>query len=341
MENGVDFGYKDEIRSTRVGCMGSSDGAMLMRIASLGCVPKACMERMAVCRGLVEGVEIPQTAAVRAGDVIENAIYRHLVEGGSGLEYVSNPMLVSSVFSRGHVRLISHPDIYCEDSASHVLWLYEVKATKDGVDDTRYRYRAQLFVHFMLGREKASELSKRDGVKWKVRVVLVHYDTSGLDLESGVEFDPDRMTFRDVRMGTGLFDLGHSMDLVEACVSTMDEYYPEDEVDASLLPEVVRSEFGQIASALREIRERESKVADFKARLYEFMDKNGIKSVRCDAFTMTRVDASESHSFDSKRFVEDYAKLYPRKVKRLVRDYDKVARKKGYVKIDVKDADSK
>lgn len=339
MEKDFDFGYKDEIRSTRVGCMGSSDGAMLMRISFLGEVPKSCMERMAVCKGLVEGVEIPQTAAVRAGDYIEQAIYAHLAAGSaenSSLRYFSNPLLESKVYSRKHVRLISHPDIMCMDEARHILWLYEVKTTKDTPKDTRYKYKGQLFIHHALGREKAIELSKRDGVQWKFKLVLVHYDTNGLDLENGIEFDPSRMTVCGVKLGASMFNLGHAMDLVDECVSSMETYYREDDVDADLLPEKVRSEFDGIASALREIKERESKVADFKQRLYAFMVENDIKSVRCDSFTMTRVDETTSHSFDHKRFLEDYSAKYPRKAKKLVAEYDKSVKKKGYVNIKVK-----
>lgn len=336
MEKEMDFGYKDEIRSTRIGSMGSSDGAMLMRIAGLGEVPKSCMERMAVCKGLVDAVEIPQTAAVVAGDYIEQAIFAHLSSGGGSLEYESNPLLVSSVFSRPNVRLISHPDILCLDESSHIVWIYEVKTTKDGVKETRYKYRGQLFIHYALGREKAQELSKRDGVKWKCKVVLVHYSTVGLDLEAGIEFDPSRMTMVDVKMGSSLFDLGKAMDLVDACVSSMETYYREEEVDADLLPENVRSEFDGIASALREIREREAVVADFKSRLYGFMLENGIKSVKCDAFTMVRVDETTSHSFDSKRFLDDFSAKHPRKAKALVAEYDKSTKKRGYVNIKVK-----
>lgn len=337
MEKEMDYGYKDEIRSTRVGSMGSSDGAMLMRIASLGHVPDACMERMAVCKGLIDGVEIPQTPAVRYGDYIENAIYRHLV-AASGLDFESNPLLESSSFSRVHVRLISHPDIYCEDAKNHVLWLYEVKTTKDSVEETRYKYKAQLFIHYTLGREKAVELSKRDGVRWRVKLVLVHYDTNGLDLDASdaFAFDPDRISMRDVKINSSLFDLGLAMDLVDACVSAMDEYYPSEEVNADMLPDKVRREFDSVVSVLREIKEREKTVAEFKQRLYGFMSKNNIKSVKCDAFTMTRVDASESHSFDAKRFLDDYSTKYPRKAKKLMAEFDRVTKKNGYVTIKEK-----
>ena len=90
------------------------------------------------------------------------------------------------------------------------------------------------------------------------------------------------------------------------------------------------------AQILKEIKERETKVEEFKAKLYDFLVDKEIKSIKNDEFTITRVDPSESHSFDAKKFLDDYAAKYPRKVKKLVKEFDKCIKKKGYAKITVK-----
>ena len=324
--------YKDDVAQSRVGCLGSSDGKMLMQVCSLGFVPKSAHKRLAVCKGLIPQQEIPRTAAIVAGDEMEMAIYRHL--SANDPRYESNPKWVSEKYSYKNVKLISHPDIVLIDNARKTVFVWEVKTTKYSVADTRQTYKAQLFIHYLL----AKEIAERMGKDWTVKIALVHYNTDGLDLTEGVTFDPERLTIKDVRFtSTAFFDIHKAMSIVNDFLETFTEYYDGDEIDANLLPATVKQQFEDIAVVLQDIKEKENKVAEFKEKLYKFMDGKDIKSISNEYFTITRVDPTVQKSFDGKKFLDDMAKDHPRKAKKVLAKYTKTVNRKGYATIKVKE----
>ena len=114
------------------------------------------------------------------------------------------------------------------------------------------------------------------------------------------------------------------------------EYLPGEEVDADMLPTPVRTEFDHIAGVLAEIKQREDEVAAFKKKLFNFLSEKGIKSIRSDAFTISRVDDTTTTTFDTKKFLEDYANEHPRLAASLHKRYDKTSVRKGYATIKIK-----
>ena len=323
--------YKQDIRQTRLNCLGSSDAKMLQQIATLGSVPKSAYSRMAVCKGLAEQKEIPYTDAVRFGDEIEQALFGYLSEAGNG--YVSNPLWVSVKYSRDNVRCITHPDIVRYDYEKKILYVYEVKASRYTTVQVRREYECQLYHHWYIANEKAKEL----GSEWKVRLFLAHYNTYGLDLLQKQEFDVKRLSLKQLRFGnTKVYELAKAMDIVSDFLETFEGYYEGDEIDSMYLPENVKQEFDTITNILAEIKERESKVEEFKARLYDFMLSHNIKSIKNENWGITRVDASESRQFDSKAFLQDYATKHPRLYQKLVSGFEKVVKRKGSVQIRIK-----
>jgi hypothetical protein len=328
--------YKQEIRDTRIGCLGSSDARLLQQIALLGYVPKTAHERMAVLNGLISPTDIPRTPAVEYGDIIEMEIYRHLTQEAGEGTYQSNPLWESKKYSRSRVRLISHPDIVRFDNDTRTLYIYEVKTTRHSVADTRDTYRPQIFIHSLLGNEITTPMKGR----WRVRTFLVHYSTAGLNLSDGIypEFDPSRITIREVKFKrtSPLFNVAKAMDVTDRFLMDFTEYLPGEEVDADMLPTPVRTEFDHIASVLAEIKQREDEVATFKKKLFNFLSEKGIKSIRSDAFTISRVDDTTTTTFDTKKFLEDYANEHPRLAAALHKRYDKTTIRKGYATIKIK-----
>ena len=323
--------YKKDVANTRKGCLGGSDGKMLAQIAALGYVPKSAFKRLAVCKGLIEQEDIPRTAAIVAGDKIEMAIYDHLTKKDP--RYESNPLWVSEKYSTKNVKLIAHPDIVLKDEARKTLFVYEVKTTKYNINDTRTTYKSQLFIENTLAHEIISKL----GSCWSVKLFLVHYSTEGLDLNDGVEFDPTRMTLKEVSFrSSALFDIKSSMELVDTFLETFTEYYDGEDVDADMLPVAVKSQFDDVAAMMVEIKERETKIEEFKKRLYDFMLEHDIKSIKNEYFSIVAVAPSESKSFDTKRYMEDLIKQYPRKSKKIIEKYTKTQKRKGYCQIKVK-----
>ena len=327
--------YKEEIQQTRQGSLGSSDGAMLCQIANLGYIPQSAKRRLAIVKGLVENTNITSTA-MAFGDYIENQIYDHLVKNDTS--YESNPLWVSKKYSREHVRLIAHPDIVKIDNDAKTISIWECKATKYNPKATKGTYRSQMFIQWTIAKELASEY----GRDWRVHIYLCHYDTNGIDLENEqFTFDTARLSIHKMAFSSTLFDLGRAMDITNEYLSVLDEYYDGDEIDSNYLPEKVRNEFDMVTLALEEIKEREKKVDDFKAKLYEFMLQKGIKSIKNESWSIVRVDETESKSFDGKRFIEDYKASHPRKGNELAAKYTKVVKRKGSVQIRLKNDKNK
>ena len=325
--------YKNDIRQTRQNSLGSSDAKMLQQIAVLGSVPRSAYKRLAVCKGLIEQTEIPYTDAVRFGDEIEQAIFGYLSETCNG--YVSNPLWVSNKYSRKNCKCITHPDIVRFDYENKVLYVYEVKASRYTTTQVRSEYEYQLLHHWLLANEKAKEL---DG-SWKVKLFLVHYQTDGLDLSQPQEFNVERLTIKQLRLGnTKTYELSKAMDIVSAFLEDFNEYYEQEEVDANLLPANVQTQFTEVAQFLREIKEREDKVAAFKTKLYDFLSERGIRKVACDDFSFTVVAPTQQISVDYKAlFTQEIEAKKPRVAKHLKEKYKKTTNKKGYVVIKTGD----
>ena len=319
--------YKEEIANTRKGCLGSSDGKTLAQIATLGIVPKSAYKRMAVVKGLIEQTEIPKTAAIKAGDDLEMLVYEHLNAKDS--RYESNPLWVSKRYSKANVKLISHPDLVLVNEENKTINVFEVKTTKYSYEMTRQTYSAQLFIHYAIAKEKALERGK----DWKVRLFLVHYDTNGLDLTQGITFESERLSVKSVQFNSPVFDIDKAMTIANGFLETFTEYYEGDEVNADMLPEPVRNKMMEVTTILNEIKEREQKVEDFKQKLYAFMELHDIKNIKNDFFSITAVAPTESKSFDHKRYIEDLKKQYPRKAKKIIAEYTKTTKRKGYATI--------
>ena len=322
--------YKKEIVATRVGCLGSSDGHMLGQIAQLGCVPASAYKRMAIVKGFIPQDEIPETAAIKAGNDIEMAIFNNLHSVNPN--YQSNPMFVSKKYSTPNCKLISHPDIVLKDDEHKVLKLYEVKTTKFTIEQTRATYSEQLYIHFLLG----TEMARQYGNDWTAAVYLVHYSTAGLNVDDGVTFEPERMTIRQMRPARSSFDVKRAMQIVDEYLETMDDYNGGEEIDANLLPDNVKTQFNDIANVLVEIKEREAKVNDFKERLYLFMLDKNIKSIKNDVFSITRVDSTTSQTFDHKQYIADLKREHPRVAAKVIKQYTKETKRKGFATIKIK-----
>ena len=287
---------KNEILATRVGCLGGSDAKLIQGIAVANKIPQSAMKRLAVCKGLAEQPQFTNPA-IEFGNYVEEMVFSSLY--ANDIRWQSNPCLVSAKYSRKNVTVIDHIDLYLQDDDKKVLTIGEVKATKGTYAQTYDEYKWQLFHHYVLGCEKAKELGG-----YKVKVMLAHYCTDGQDLEDGFEFDPSRLTVKTLRSMEKLsksYRIAEAMDLIDAFLETFDEYYDGDEIPYELLPTNVQGQFDGITTLLTEIKEREDKVAAFKEKLYSFLQEKNIKSIRNDAWSITRVDPTESKQFDSKK----------------------------------------
>ena len=323
---------KNEILATRVGCLGGSDAKLIQGIAIANKIPQSAMKRIAVCKGLAEQPQFTNPA-IEFGNYVEEMVFSSLY--ANDIRWQSNPCLVSTKYSRPNCKVIDHVDFFLQDDEKKVLILGECKGTRLTYEQTYDEYKWQLLHHYLLGCEKAKELGG-----YKVKIMLCHYCTDGIDLTQPFEFDPSRLTVKTLRNMEKLsksYHLAEAMDIIDNFLETFTEYY-EDEVDGNLLPEKVKAEFDQVTSFLTEIKEREKKVEDFKKKLTEFMVSNGIKGIKTDAWAITLVNESESVSVDYKAiFANEIEAKKPRIANKLKKQYKKVIKKKAYVMIKTKE----
>lgn len=323
--------YKIDINNTRKGCLGGSDANILAQIANLGYVPRSAYKRMAVVNGLMENENVT-TRVMLYGDFIEQSIYKNLA--AENAYWQSNPLWISEKYSKGKVKLITHPDFVLYDEENKVLKIYECKATRFTPKQTKETYRNQMFIEWLIG----NEIVKARGKDWKVQLFLCHYDTSDVNIEDEFSFDPSKLSIHPMRISATTFDIAKAMEITEDFLEDFNEYYGDgEEVDSEYMPEKVKKEFDIITSVLAEIKERKAKVDEFKKRLCEFMQEKGIKSIKNDAWNITLVAATESVSFDSKKFLADYTAKHPKKAKKLKKDYEKRMANGAYVTIKLKD----
>ena len=324
--------YKQDIIQTRTGNVGSSDAKMLQQIAELGQVPKSAYKRMAVIKGLIENQDIT-TPAMRFGDYIENQVFANLK--ASDERWQSNPCVYSTRYARKNVGCLTHIDYLLQDDERKILTVGECKATKLTFDQARNEYKYQLCHHYLLAKEIAKSLGD-----YSVRIMFCVYDTNGLDYSEN-EFDTSRLTVKQLRSidkEARMYRLSDAMDIVNDFLETFDSYYDGDEIESEYLPEKVKQEFDTITTILAEIKERETKVDEFKKRLCDFMQEKGVKSIKNDAWAITLVQASESVSVDYKAiFANEIEAKRPRIANKLKKQYQKTTKKRAYVTIKIKD----
>ena len=328
------YAHKADVINTRVGCLGGSDAKMLAQIDSLGYIPTSAYKRLAVCKGLV-GHDSMTNRAMEYGDFIEQKVFE-LISKGDEEHYQSNPCWVSKKYSRNNVKCIDHVDVTCTDEDNQTIYIWEVKASKYATNVVRQEYKAQLFHHTLFGREKCAEL----GRKWRCRVFLAHYNTDGIDLEQDFTFDESRLKIQEVKFNNRLFDMDKAMDLVDNFLETFDFYSENEIISAQYPPEKIQSQFSSIADVMREIKEKEERINEFKRKLYEFMLEKGIKSVSGEDYTFSVVMPSQTTSFDARAYLMEMEEKHPRVAKKLREKYKKTTNKNGYLAIKVKPKDS-
>lgn len=322
--------YKEEIVSTRFGCLGGSDAKLISSVAVAGYVPKTAYKRLAVCKGFMSPDNISNRAMLY-GDFVEQHVFANLK--ASDERWQSNVLFESKRYSRPNVKCIDHPDLLLVDDETKTVVVGEVKASKYNTAMVRSTYKEQLTHHFMLASEYAQELGN-----YSVKVLLCHYNTDGINLDDPFIFYPERLNVSQVRLSPSTYNIALGMDIINAFLEDFDAYYEGDEVEYQYLPQVVKNEFDTMTVILNEIKEREEKVAAFKEKLYDFLRAKDIKSIKSETFSITRVDPTEVTSFDSKKFLEDYALTHPRKVRKLRDKYKKVSKRSGYCNIRLKDS---
>ena len=84
-----------------------------------------------------------------------------------------------------------------------------------------------------------------------------------------------------------------------------------------------------MAHYLREIKRMEEIIEERKAKMCEFMEKNNIKSIQSDMYSITMVPAGTTSRFDKKKLLKDHPEINEA-------DYTTTSERKAYVTVKLK-----
>lgn len=251
--------HKSDIIATRTGCLGGSDAHLIQSIAEAGKIPQSAMKRLAVCKGLIEQPQFTNPA-IEFGNYVESMVFESLHSQDE--RWQSNPCLVSTKYSRTNCKVIDHVDFFLQDDEKKVLILGECKATHSTYEQTHDEYKWQLLHHYLLGCERAKELGG-----YKVKVMLCHYLTDGIDLTQPFEFDPSRLTVKQLRNMDKLsksYNLAEAMDVIDTFLEDFNEYYDGDEIPYELLPTTYKGSLMASPHCLRKSRSAKTRLLPLK-----------------------------------------------------------------------------
>ena len=309
---------KENIISTRIGGLGSSDAAMCYNIGIRGFLTQSDNFRIAVMLGIEQPIQF-SNSGTRIGDEIEETLFNYLKAMYPNI--LSNPYFKSDVLSENYrFDVFNHIDYEIEDETS-ITW-FENKAVVTNIDDTISHYFYQICWHKMLLDEKAKLLNKIPYLK------ISHYDTN--DFTSVEEMSIDKWNMRIIeneKISFAIDVIKKGLQIISDTIPTF-VYVKQEILDANILPNEQVKLMNDIAIVINQIESQNNVIENFKSNMYELMKANNIKSIKHDSFTLTVVDETVSVSFDSKAFKVKHPDLYSQ--------FTKSSPKKGYLKITTK-----
>ncbi len=293
--------HQNEIESTRVGGFGGSDAKMFYKIGlkGLGSLSNSDKVRIRVAKGITPYNSIPQTAAMRKGHDFEDWFadrFKHHTEKIDRERKISARLAVN-------FDTFAHAD-FSKKNGKAVIELKCVSDTDRAVDNNI----EQLQWYHMLGVES---------------VYLVACDSAEVSFEDGLR-DPIDVERNEVMVQTMM----HGIKLLDDNWLTLDLRIGDEWSDEDLFPAEQR-EVREMAQYLRDIKSMEAIIEERKAKMYEFMAKNNIKSIQSDVYSITMVPAGTTSSFDKAKLLRDHPEINEA-------DYTTTSERKAYVTVKLK-----
>lgn len=295
---------KEEIIRTRSIGLGSSDAAMVAKIGRNGSLNPSDIRRIAIMLGLEEQRQFTSAATDR-GNKEEALMFEEIKKNYPNA--VSNPYNESEILSEKYgFKIFNHIDAEIENK-KELIWI-EAKATMHDFEATESQYADQIDWHWVILKEKAERIGK------KPRMILYHINTVTNEQE-----------MREI--SSGYIDFETGLQIIKDALPNF-TYEPLEELEAEHLPENVQNKMIEIRDYLVRIKELENEVNEFKQRMLNLMESEGVKSIKSDYFNLTLVEATTGKIFDSARFKKENPEFY--------NEYQKEINRKSYLKITTK-----
>ena len=286
--------HKQEIEVTRVGGFGGSDASMFYRIGlrGLSALTNTDKKRIRVAKGIDEYKPISMNDAMQRG---------HDFEDWYSENYQSAAMERERKFTRDLARNF---DTFFHADFSDT-YIYELKSTHN-TDDVLTTYDAQLQWQHMISA---------------MPVYIVISDSS-LPFENCSEPIKVKRNERIIEI------LQNGIRLLDENWDTLDLEIGEEWSDSDLMP-FEKNDIAAFTSYLEKIQELEALAEESKAKVFQFMQDNNIKSLKSDSYTVTFIPESTTTSLDKKKLFTEHPEIKEQ-------DYLKTSPKKAYITVKLK-----
>lgn len=293
--------HQNEIESTRVGGFGGSDAKMFYKIGlkGLGSLSNSDKVRIMVAKGITPYNSIPQTAAMAKGHEFEDWFadkFRHHTEKMDRERKISARLAVN-------FDTFAHAD-FSSKNGKAVIELKCVSEPDRAVDNNI----EQLQWYHMLGVES---------------VYLVACDSAAESFEDGLR-DPINVERNETMIQTMM----HGIKLLDDNWNNLDLKIGDEWDESDLFPSE-QKEVQLMTSYLQQIKAMEEIIEERKAKMFEFMAKNNIKSIQSDMYSITMVPAGTTSRFDNGKLLKDHPEINEA-------DYTTTSERKAYVTVKLK-----
>lgn len=278
--------HAQEIQMTRVGGLGGSDAAMIIRIAERGVAGLTATDnkRLAIMLGLCPPDDWNGNAYTNAGHAFEDFADRNLPSKNKGRETYMSRELARKF------KTFAHADFTESDESGKVETVIECKFVQDETGKVISKYYAQLQWYYLLGAR---------------HVVLYHGQGTAEPFEVSettmLEIERDELTIQYLIAGIKLLD--------EALTDGWTPLVP-DKINIEDLPEQVRKEFKHLQrikadeTTLKAEKEQATKVVK------EYMEFFGLSGIISDngekKVQVIYTQGSITRTFDSVAFLKEH-----------------------------------
>lgn len=282
--------HAEEIRATRVGGLGGSDAALVLKIgqSGLSALNNTDLKRLAVMLGTEEQEEWAGNAYTNAGHRFEDYMAAKLLKDPHDGEckYAREERVEQRLAV--NFKTFAHADFITTNGAT-VLECKYVTKTKD-TEKVAQTYAAQLQWYYMLGVRK---------------VVLVHGWGTVEDTQKGTEFHPEGVELREIERNDSMIEqLTAGIKLLDTALQYGWRPTVLEKMDKEQTPSAVQSAYEELARAKRMAVEAKELEQGAKDVLMDYMVGFGCQSI-ADAENGTRVQfvkAKQTQRFDLETF---------------------------------------
>lgn len=278
--------YQQEIENTRVGGLGGSDAALVLRISNNGLdsLSQTDLKRLAVMLGRRPYQPIAQNAAMKAGHDFEEWIWDYYFEVNR--DNWCRECLMPRIFTE-RFRTFAHADFAHWNKNAVIDKVIECKFSQATTEEVREKYMPQLQWYYMLG---VSE------------VILCH---GWGDVEP---FKVDKYCIDRIERDNFMIDnLLNGIKILDEALSNGWVPVVCDEVTTDSIPSIVKAAFDDLARISSQKKSLEREEADAKKILAEYMSMTDVSTIRGDGHTLSMTSATTIRSFDSKLFLKEHS----------------------------------